>query len=347
MILDLKSASMFAFVLSLITALLNLVVLGCCAYQLCYGHQHENKSKHDSKARGLIRKSVITLTLFCSMAVICSTFVAATYAPGALGITPLSAIECITFPKIYSSSYVWAACSLLEFLRVRSDIVADISETSRFMKYLRIGANIMAKAVFCTAILCLVMWGGQIVSFDDAEYCVDTIQVIVVILFAAVTAPVNISFVLLFVIPLIQHTKAMKEDGNSTSNKRHLSLIRVIRRNSILSAIGLISTLFDMTFIAVISAYYHDETYLRVIGIGISSFDLSVNVICMIFMFDQWLPIQLRTKLCKPHPNGTTSTKEGAISPQVNPPIQIIGSSTDDRTNHVSVRTSTQRDLTY
>jgi hypothetical protein len=280
------------------------------------GLEKEGKGRGDIlRTKRLMRKSVFMLGLFALLSILCSFFLIGAYVRGAAGASPLSAMECTAFPKLYSSLYVWGSCALLEFLRVRSDLVAGITESSIAMKYLRIVANLAAKAVFLCGFLCLILWNGEIMPDTDGNlFCVDSINVIVVVCFAASTAPVNVCFVLLFVWPIYHHYRTMK-NVRSSMNAKSNGLLRVLKRNIILSTIGLMSTLAMMINMAVTSGFYHYEHDRLIMGNGFADLDLTVNLICMCLMFNQWIPLPLRNRLCP-----RTSVKDRSAPREENAP---------------------------
>lgn len=251
-----------------------------------------NQNGVEAKAR----KSVLMILMFSFMATISTSAVVVTNILGLIGNSSLDSTLCTAvLPKLYSTTYVFANACLYEFLNTRSEVVKTASDNNRYFQYLRFITKLLARVIPFLVILTLYFWKAEIViDIDGKAYCVDALRWELSTLFACLSIPIAFLFLVLFIWPLYQHYSKVKASGSTTAIVINTeAIVRVVKKNTALSLIAMSSTMIAMIIITYLSIHAENRAYNN-IGITIANTDLTINLVCMTLMTDQWLPKALK-----------------------------------------------------
>lgn len=288
----------------------------------------------------MTKKSVLMIFIFCSMATISSAAVINTNIWGVVGVTSINDPLCTTaLPKIYSTTYVLANSALYEFLNTRSQLVKTASDRMVYYQYLRTFTNLLAKAIPFLSILTIIFWACKIVIENGNTYCIDNLRWEISLLFACLSIPTAILFLILFVWPLWYHYSKMKStQGSAVVAVDSDAILRVVKKNTLLSVIAMSSTMIAMTVVTYLSIASSNQAFYN-IGIVIANTDLLINMICMCLMTDQWLPKRLKLAVAA---HSSKSSSGDAITLPYSRGVMVSPYS-ENETNHV--QTSSMCDI--
>lgn len=292
--MDFYKSALFATIVPCFNLSLCVTVFALSAYHFVTEVVYERKA--DASMGNINRKSSLMIVLFSLTAGISTLTLLLTNVWGVIGVSHIDENLCKTIlPKFYSTTYVLANTALYQFLNTRSELVRSACDDIKYFKWLRILTRLLANVVPFLCILTLYFWNAEIVMIDGRAYCVDALRWELSLLFACLSFPISILFLILFIWPLFHHYSRMKTEQLKSVHGD--AILKVMKRNTILSVIAMTSTMIAMLFMSITSKKAEKE--MLSVTTAIANLDLSVNLTCMCLMTDQWLPNRVKEMILR------------------------------------------------